>query len=757
MSNQPKPASPGMSTKIVVAAAVGVLLIATSIFFVIQIGNNAGGSPGFLGTRASRFADINLIAEIILLLGLVVGYGFARQGNIPAHQYNQTTWVLFNIVLVIFIMGGAFTRQVIPGVPANLAQAYTLVSFIHGVLGLIAILCGIYILLRMNQLLPPALRIKWWKNLMRITLGMYWLVGLFGFGTYYVWYVAPREEVAVPTPEPGTVAEGGKVTLPLANYEFVPQELTIPVGTTVVFQNFDPDAHTATFDNDEFPAFGFQQGSTNEITFDKVGDYQYYCEYHGSPNLSGMSGVIHVVEAGAVAAVPTSVAIPTETPQPTPVPFDVQILSVNGAGTFRDVAARNDSFQLALSSMPTGVTGSFFAWLTGGADTTPLPLGAFTADASSNAQFIYIDGHGENLVAKYSGFLVTVEAAGETPTNPSDQIVFGGRIPDDALGPARALLAVSGDAPNNQGYALGLLDQAEELTHHTTEINNAAQNGDRNSMNRHIEHMYAIVSGKGSPDYIDFDGDQFVDDPGDSFGILNYADRIEEQANAVLASANVTDNAKAQAERLILLAGNIRDWSKRLLELGLGAHEAKSDAERTAHTVDIPGIAGQMLTGIDANGNGAIEATKEEGGAFTLYFAAQDMAAVGALTEADLATLPTPAPPTATTPPDATPVPTATTGPTTTPGPVTVVMRNFEFVPTELTVPAGTRIVFSILDSQHGPYLSFPNSIDIAGFDAGTLSPGQTTSITFNNPGVFTIRCGVHPNKMILTLTVTAP
>jgi len=295
----------------IVAAAVGVLLIGASIFFAIAIANKVGGSPGFFGTRASLFADINLVAEIILLLGLTVGYGFARQGNIPAHQYNQTTWVLFNIILVVFIMGGAFGRQVIPGIPAKLLQTYTWVSFIHGLLGLITILCGIYILLRMNQLLPPALRIKWWKNLMRITLGLYWLVGLFGFGTYYVWYVVPREEVAVPTPVAGATTENGKVTLPLANYAFVPQELTIPAGTTVVFQNFDPDAHTVTFDHNDFPSFGFQQGSTNEITFDTIGDYQYYCEYHGSPGVSGMAGVIHVVEAGAVAALPTSVTVPT--------------------------------------------------------------------------------------------------------------------------------------------------------------------------------------------------------------------------------------------------------------------------------------------------------------------------------------------------------------------------------------------------------------------------------------------------------------
>jgi len=43
----------------------------------------------------------------------MVGYGFARQGNIPAHQYNQTAWVLFNIVLTIFIMVVAFSRHLL--------------------------------------------------------------------------------------------------------------------------------------------------------------------------------------------------------------------------------------------------------------------------------------------------------------------------------------------------------------------------------------------------------------------------------------------------------------------------------------------------------------------------------------------------------------------------------------------------------------------------------------------------------------------
>src|SRR5258705_5795507 len=37
------------------------------------------GSPGFLGTRASLFADLNLVAEIILLLGLTAGFGSANK------------------------------------------------------------------------------------------------------------------------------------------------------------------------------------------------------------------------------------------------------------------------------------------------------------------------------------------------------------------------------------------------------------------------------------------------------------------------------------------------------------------------------------------------------------------------------------------------------------------------------------------------------------------------------------------------------
>ncbi|HLB49161.1 MAG TPA: cupredoxin domain-containing protein [Anaerolineales bacterium] len=767
MTNVPKPGTPSRNLKIAVAVVVGLVLIGASLFIIVQRNaTSLGGGPGLFGTRAGLFADLNLLAEIILLLGLMVGFAFARIGGaqpnkenreawISAHQYNQTSWVLFNLILVIFIMALVFARQVVPGIPDNLRGAYGATSTLHAALGILTILCGLYLLLRMNRLLPRPLRISWWKNLMRFTLAMYWVVGLFGLGTYYVWYIRPLPAVVVPTPEATQVAGqvGGKVVVPLANYAFVPVELTLPAGTTIVFQNVDPDAHTVTFDNNEFPAIGLQGGDTREVLFDKVGDFQFYCEYHGSPGRKGMSGVIHVVPAGQLAAVPTSAPPPTATPPPTPVPFDELVLSVNGAGIFRDATAHNDSFQLVLSGVPSGLSGDLRVWLTGAG--SALDLGATTVDAEGKGEFHYIDAHGINLLGDYSGFLVTVEAAGSEPTAPSSQVVFGGRIPGGVLGPVHQLLVASDAAPEHRAYAWQLIDQAEEITHHATELNRAAQTGDRESMNRHIEHMVAIVNGKSSPETVDFDGDGFVDNPGDGFGILNYADAIEAQAKAAAAAPDATENVQTQAQELQALAGNIRAWAKRMLELGLGAHNAQTDADRQAHTQDIPGLAAQLLNGVDADGNGLIEPVEGEGGAFTIYFSSQQMAAMGALTEADLSGLPTPEPPTATPPPGATPAPTATVGPTATPGPVTVVFRNFEIVPNELTIPAGTKVIFVIKDSQHEVYQSFPDSTDIAGFDSGPLNPGQQYILTFTNPGTYTIRCGFHPNKMVMTLTVT--
>src|SRR5574341_716910 len=373
------------------------------------------------------------------------------------------------------------------------------------------------------------------------------LVGLLGIGAYYVRYLAPRDGAAVTEPQI-TPEPGGKLVVPLANYVFVPDDITIPVGTTIRFQNVDPEPHTVTFDNNEYPALGLESGDAQEILFDREGVYRLHCEFHGSPGLRGMSATIRVVPASASIGVPTSVTIPTPTPRPTIVPLNPSSLSPNGFGLFQDTLGRNDSFNLTVSNLPSNAAGEYYAWLT--SDKAVLNLGEILPDSSGNANLLYFSLGDENLLATYTGFLITIEAPGSNPSQPSSNVVFGGVIAPSVLAPARQMLVAGDAAPNHIGYAVGLVGQAEELLRHAREIDNAARAGDVASMNRHIEHLSAILAGKGSPQYLDFQGDGFVSDPGDGFGILNYAEAIIQQAHIAASAPDANEDQKMRAAQL---------------------------------------------------------------------------------------------------------------------------------------------------------------------------------------------------------------
>lgn len=620
---------PSRATKVLIAAVVGLALIGLALFLILGRNRGLANQPGFLGTRGSLFADLNLVAQILLLVGLTIGFGFARLGNISAHQYNQTSWVFFNIVLVIFIMIVSFYRQVVPGIPEKLLRTYYTISTIHAVLGGITILFAIYLVLRMNALLPKALRgtKRWWKNLMRVTLGMYWLVGLFGIGTYYFWYVAPRE--ATGAPETAAELEEGTVEVPVANYAYNPLELTIPAGTTVVFRNLDPDPHTITSDTKIFDGY-VADSETYTFKFDQTGDFPYYCVFHGAPGRINMAGLIRVGEPAEVAAVlPTPMTPATPTPQPTteapPVaPLDPQAI---GFGGFRDGAARSDEFELLATGLAALPAGDVHVWLTGEAETRD--LGVVTPDAAGTLNLVYTDPGGENLLAGFSGFQVTVEIAGSSPASPSGEVVLENSVPAGTLGQIRQLLVTGDGVPKGQAYTLALLHQVENLFRHADAVNGTALVGDFHSLNHHIEHIFTIIDAPDGPQYRDFDSDGFIDEASDTFGLRNYLEAITAQAQIAAAAPDATENVKVHAAHVQVVAGNLSAWSDQIIDLETRAHQATSNADQQVLTAQALEIARFMLDGVDANGNGVIEPVAGEGGAYTAYFHSQYMAAMG--------------------------------------------------------------------------------------------------------------------------------
>ena len=462
---------PPAIVKIVVALLIVAVLLAAIGGIVLARNQGIANADGFYRTRAKLLSDVAITLEVMLFIGLTMGFFFARGGNIPAHQYNQTFWTLFNVVLIAFVMAVSYGQQVVAVLatsPGSIVRPYHWLATLHMLVGGITMLSALFLIIRMNFRLPfKFLRIKWWKWLMRLTLvGFYAAVGL-GVTTYLVWYVVPAEAAGTPVAE-----EEGRTVVPLANFAFVPFDLTVPVGTTVVWINQDEAPHTITFDDGTIDSGVLNSGQSFEFTFNEPGHFQYFCAFHGSPGVQGMSGFVDVVAQGQagqeVVLVPTEVTPPTATPEATP---GVQPILVNlppvavGFLEFRDNQAINDEILLTASDVTAPTDGSTLElWLDGPAGRTS--LGPIEVAADGTVNHIYDDPLQANLVASYNAFFVSIEPPGDTDPEPSAHLLFQGAVPPASHQAVQPILVSSPDAPNQAPLLLPFRFDVEDLNRH---------------------------------------------------------------------------------------------------------------------------------------------------------------------------------------------------------------------------------------------------------------------------------------------------
>lgn len=74
---------------------------------------------------------------------------------------------------------------------------------------------------------------------------------------------------------------------------YSPQTLTVPVGSTVTWYNQGSMNHTVTSSAGMFNSGTMTPGSTFSVTFNGVGTYNYYCQFH-----QGMTGTVIVTPTG---------------------------------------------------------------------------------------------------------------------------------------------------------------------------------------------------------------------------------------------------------------------------------------------------------------------------------------------------------------------------------------------------------------------------------------------------------------------------
>lgn len=156
-------------------------------------------------------ANTTLLLYLFVLTPLMLlGFYFARRKMFfPHHKLTMTAVVILNWVLILVVMAGSYSSGVLPGLPASLSDIRILLPTIHLLTGAIAQLTATYLVILMwtertpyEKLLP--FRIKNIKTPMRVTLTLWLLTVLLGFGIYGTWYGGSTQQSA---PEPAVTEE----------------------------------------------------------------------------------------------------------------------------------------------------------------------------------------------------------------------------------------------------------------------------------------------------------------------------------------------------------------------------------------------------------------------------------------------------------------------------------------------------------------------------------------------------------------------
>lgn len=246
---------------------------------------------GFLGTNATRAADLNLLLQLAMALALTVGMLLARRQRFRAHAWTQSTVLILNLVAIAGVMAPSFRRQVVLRPSGGWREAYYALPTIHAALGTLVESLGLYVVLVAGtRILPEGLRFRNYRLWMRTTLALWWAVVVLGVGTYYVWYVRPAPGTARGTP---ASAQPAGLRITVTNFRFEPAEASVGIGGVVEWEDVK-GRHQIVADNGAFQSDVLVAGARYRQTLTKPGRYQYYCRFHGEPGGKDMAATVVV-------------------------------------------------------------------------------------------------------------------------------------------------------------------------------------------------------------------------------------------------------------------------------------------------------------------------------------------------------------------------------------------------------------------------------------------------------------------------------
>lgn len=303
-----------------------------------------------------------------------------------------------------------------------------------------------------------------------------------------------------------------------------------------------------------------------------------------------------------------------------------------GAATVFDDAAMSDGLEVSLMGASAPDEGKEYAvWLVAEQQSAFMRVGALSVGDDGSASLTFdssSDGYtGDNLIATYSGWAISVEDAGSSPDRPTDQGMASEVFEGDTLSNARDLVMAMSDLRSELKSAAMSADMAAEA----------------DSIEDVTMHITSAVESLGGA----------VEQAGAASAAANAVGASGEEGSGRSAHAALAQTSAANAEMYAMMAQGAAQSALDQDDVDLAKIFVGPGGRTVVSLIDA------ALNGFDANGNTKLEAS--EGGAMQGYRHAQQAVAWSAQ-PGGLPILATPTPvPTST--PVPTPVPPMPTAP----------------------------------------------------------------------------------------------
>ena len=306
------------------------------------------------------------------------------------------------------------------------------------------------------------------------------------------------------------------------------------------------------------------------------------------------------------------------------------VSSSGGQVTFfanqNDPGGQTNSLRIAIQNLAAPPSGSEYdAWIIDDQTEQVTPLGTLTE--KGQAWTLTFSNPNVNVLASGDKLEITQEQG--TVTAPAGQVILTGKFPVKSFAHIQHLLVGFPETPGKIGFLQGLLAQTHLLDNQAIVLQSVASSKNTAAIECVAQSMLDIIEGSHGPDARPLAADcrqQNVTYAGDGFGLLGksgYVASVEEHASFALGQPDATSAMRQHGALMDIALTNVNGWVTKVEQdlLNLRAHPTSSSSLQ-----EIVTLADSAYHGVDANGDGQIEAVAGEAGALTAYQQGQLMA-----------------------------------------------------------------------------------------------------------------------------------